>query len=217
MSLSRRSHGPADVIPHVWRCHCRPERTLSKSVHSFTSCRGAIYPCFSYELTPLAILLPNSTPVHPQYCAEGAEKREPIAPRIRAQSYGRSYSALRLCTLSCESRDPMSRGKPQRGKESARRPSNNRRATAHSADQQEAVRRGLRILARMIARRSPAASGAPVRGCAGAAGGGRGRRLSGSREPASSLQTMLSIHARKPHRHFVHFRPTRRPTLCPLS
>ena len=59
---------------------------------------------------------------------------------------------MRLCTLYCESRDPMSRGKPQRGKELARRRSNNRRATAHSADQQEAVRRGLRILARMIAR-----------------------------------------------------------------
>ena len=65
---------------------------------------------------------------------------------------------MRLCTLYCESRDPMSRGKPQRGKELARRPSNNRRATAKrgsptcSAEQQEAVRRGLRILARMIAR-----------------------------------------------------------------
>ena len=59
---------------------------------------------------------------------------------------------MRLCTLYCESRDPMSRGKPQGGKELARRPSNNRRATAHSAEQQEAVRRGLRILARMIAR-----------------------------------------------------------------
>ena len=59
---------------------------------------------------------------------------------------------MRLCTLYCESRDPMSRGKPQRGKELARRPSNNRRARAHSAEQQEAVRRGLRILARMIAR-----------------------------------------------------------------
>ena len=33
MSLRRRYHRPADVIPHVWRCHCRPERTLSKSVH----------------------------------------------------------------------------------------------------------------------------------------------------------------------------------------
>ena len=76
----------------------------------------------------------------------------PVRGRIPAQSYERSYSALRLCTLYCESRDPMSRGKPQRGKELARRPSNNRRATAHSAEQQEAVRRGLRILARMIAR-----------------------------------------------------------------
>ena len=117
---------------------------------------------------------------------------------------------MRLCTLYCESRDPMSRGKPQRGKELARRPSNNRRATAHSAEQQEAVRASHPGPNDRL--RSPAASGAPVRGCAGTAGGGRGRRLSGSREPASSLQTMLSIHARKPHRHFVHFRSWR----CPL-
>ena len=136
----------------------------------------------------------------------------PVTGRIPAQSYERSYSALRLRTLSCEGRDPMSRGRPQRGE----------RVGAETIDQSPgdgALRRAAGGGPARIAHpgpdhrpRSPAASGVPVRGCAGAAGGGRGRRLSGSREPASSLQTMLSIHARKPHRHFVHFRSRR----CPL-
>ena len=152
MSLRRRSHGPADGIPHVWQCHCGPERTLSKSVHCLRPVEGRFTLVSATKSRLCTLCYGTQTPVHPQYCVEGAEKREPVAPRIPAQSYERSYSALRLCTLSCESRDPMSRGKPQRGKELARRPSNNRRATAHSAERQEAVRRGLRILARMIAR-----------------------------------------------------------------
>ena len=40
LSSRRRSAGPADVIPHVWRCHCRPERTLSKSVHCLPPVEG---------------------------------------------------------------------------------------------------------------------------------------------------------------------------------
>ena len=78
MSLRRRSDGPADVIPHVWLCHCGPERTLSKSVHSFTSCRGAIYPCFSYELTPPAILFPNSNSCTPPVLRGRGRKKESL-------------------------------------------------------------------------------------------------------------------------------------------
>ena len=89
MSLRRRSDGPADVIPHVWLCHCGPERTLSKSVHSFTSCRGAIYPCFSYELTPPANTVPKLKLLYtPSTARKRPKKGEPIAPRIPAQSHG---------------------------------------------------------------------------------------------------------------------------------
>ena len=40
MSLGSRSDRPADVIAHVWRCHCRPERTLSESVHFSSPVEG---------------------------------------------------------------------------------------------------------------------------------------------------------------------------------
>ena len=60
MSLRRRSHGPADVMPQVWRCHCSPERHHSEKCSLVTSCREAIYPHSSYEITTLATLLPNS-------------------------------------------------------------------------------------------------------------------------------------------------------------
>ena len=59
LSLRRRSNRTADVIPHVWRCHCRPERHDSTKCFLFRSCRGAIYPCFSYEIPTLAALLQN--------------------------------------------------------------------------------------------------------------------------------------------------------------
>ena len=45
MSSRRSSHGPADFIPPVWRCHCRPERTLSKSVHCLRPV-GCHFPMF---------------------------------------------------------------------------------------------------------------------------------------------------------------------------
>ena len=80
----------------------------------------------------------------------------------------------------------MSRGRPQRGE----------RAGAETIDQSPGDgEAGIAGLLRRAAGdgpawaahpcpdhrpRSPAASGVPVRGCAGAAGGGRGRRLSGS-------------------------------------
>ena len=192
----------------------------------------------------------------------------PVRGRIPAQSYERSYSALRLCTtLLREPRSDESRQTAEREKVGAE--------TIEQSPGDGALRRAEGDGPAWAAHpcpdhrpRSPAASGVPVRGCAGAAGGGqswrgdhrtiagrrrtppsRGRRsgvgcaslpgsspaltcgvrrpgpglrrsrrrrartqTGGSREPASSLQTMLSIHARKPHRHFVHFRSWR----CPL-
>ncbi len=94
---------------------------------------------------------------------------------------------MQLRTLSCEGRDPMSRGRPQRGE----------RVGAETIDQlpdDGALCRAARDDEARSSHpgpddrpRSPAASGVPVRGCAQAACGGRGRRLSGSwtRLPAS--------------------------------
>ena len=164
-------------------------------------------------------------------------KGRPVRDRTPAQPYERSYSALRLCTLSCENSDPKSRGRPQGGgrvgaetidqspgdgtlrraaggsaawaadprpgvhiwagdihapphgrfraaispftleggrrnttapttarlasgtttgsgmrRANGRDPSRDQRATAYTAEQQETLRRGLRILARIIAR-----------------------------------------------------------------
>ena len=115
MSLKRLSHGPADVIPHVWRCHCGPERAHSKIVHCLRPVEGRFTPVSATKSRLSPLCYQTQSPVHPQHRMEGAEKREPIAPRIPAQTYERSYSALRLCTLSCDSRDPMSRGRPQGG------------------------------------------------------------------------------------------------------
>ena len=56
-----------------------------------------------------------------------------------------------------------------------RRPSAGQRATAYSDEQRETLRRGLRILARMIARAPRAALRVPVRGCVLSDCAGRGR------------------------------------------
>ena len=63
------------VIPHVWRCHCRPERTLSKSVHWLRPVDGrfTLVSATNSRLWPLSY--GTQTPVHPQYCVEGAEKK----------------------------------------------------------------------------------------------------------------------------------------------
>ena len=252
MSLRRRSHGPANVIPHVWRCHCGPERGHSKSVHCLRPVGGRFAPVSATKSRLWPLCCKTQTPVHPRYCVEGAEKKRaystphscatlqgsgPIRARIPAQPYERSYSALRLCTLSCENSAPKSRGRPQGGgrvgaetidqspgdgtlrraaggsaawaadprpgvhiwagdihapphgrfraaispftleggrrnttapttarlasgtttgsgmrRANGRNPSRDLRATAYTAEQQETLRRGLRILARIIAR-----------------------------------------------------------------
>ena len=89
MSLSRRSDGPADVISPVWRCHCGPEHRVSTKCSLLTSCRGAIHPCSSYDITTLASLLPNSNSCTPPTLHErGRKKERPLAPRIPAQTHG---------------------------------------------------------------------------------------------------------------------------------
>ena len=80
MSLRRRSHGPANVIPPVWLCHCGPERTLSESVH----CLRPVGRRFTPVPTTKSRLRPHcsqtQTPVHPQYCTKGAEKKSVHGP-----------------------------------------------------------------------------------------------------------------------------------------
>ena len=70
MSLGHRPNRSADVIPHVWRCHCRPERTLSESVHRLRPVgrRFTPVPATRSRLRPLCHQTP--TPVHPPHCAD---------------------------------------------------------------------------------------------------------------------------------------------------
>ena len=89
MSLGRRSNRPADVIPHVWRCHCSPEHRDSTKCFLITSCRGGDLPLFQLAHDPtcgfptkLKLLYTSGT------ARKGLENRESIAPRIPAQSHG---------------------------------------------------------------------------------------------------------------------------------
>ncbi len=119
MSLRRRSDGAADVIPPVWRCHCGPEHRVSTKCSLLTSCRGAIHPCFSYEITTLASLLPNSNSCTPPTLHERGRQKErpwppaslrrptgerPVTPRIRARSHEGSSIRSDLFTLFCDCR-----------------------------------------------------------------------------------------------------------------
>ena len=73
-----------------------------------------------------------------------------------------------------------------------------------STDHRETLRRGLRILARHDRPRPPASAGVPVRGCAGAACGGRGRGLNGSWRQRRGISPGSHIHPPTP------------PAFCPL-
>ena len=89
MSLRRRSHGPADVIPHVWRCHCRPERALSKSVHWLRPVEGRFTPVSATKSRLWPLSYGTQTPVHAQYCVEGAEKKRAYStPHPCAEPWG---------------------------------------------------------------------------------------------------------------------------------
>ena len=80
MSLGRPSNRPADVMPHVWRCHCRPERTLSKSVHWLRPVGGRFTPVSACPRPDLRLPAETQTPVHPQYCTKGTEKKRVYSP-----------------------------------------------------------------------------------------------------------------------------------------
>ena len=87
MSSGRRSNRTADVILQVWRCHCSPEHRVSTKCFLFTSCRGAIYLCSSYDITTPAALLPNCNSCTP--------------PALRGRSpFRRSLEGGPLCAPS---------------------------------------------------------------------------------------------------------------------
>ena len=78
--IGTRSNRPADVIPHVWRCHCSPEHRDSTKCFLITSCRGATYPCFSLPTTRLTTSRQNSKPCTPRYCTKGPGKQRVYSP-----------------------------------------------------------------------------------------------------------------------------------------
>ncbi len=80
MSLGRCSNRPADVMPHVWRCHCGPERTLSKSVHWLRPVGGRFTPVSACPRPDSRLPAETQTPVHPQYCTKGTEKKRVYSP-----------------------------------------------------------------------------------------------------------------------------------------
>ena len=85
MSSRRPSHRPADVIAPVWRCHCRPERTLSESVHWLRPVEGRFTLVSACPRPALRLPDQTQTPVHPRYCADalrfgGACKGLPFTP-----------------------------------------------------------------------------------------------------------------------------------------
>ena len=89
LSLKRRSHGPADVMLPVWRCHCGPERTLSESVHWLRPVEGRFTPVSATNSRLWPLSYGTQTPVHPQYCVEGTEKKRAYStPHPCAEPWG---------------------------------------------------------------------------------------------------------------------------------
>ena len=91
MSLRRRSDRPADVMPHVWRCHCGPERTYSRSVHWLRPVEGRFVPVPATKSRLWLLCYGTQTPVHPLHCADvlrfgGACKGLPSAPPLPGSS-----------------------------------------------------------------------------------------------------------------------------------
>ena len=72
-------------LPRACRCHAPSlAMSLQSGTHPFekcsllTSCRGAIYPCFSYEITTLSALLRNSNSCTPPILRGRGRKKESL-------------------------------------------------------------------------------------------------------------------------------------------
>ena len=94
MSLRRCSHGPANVIPPVWRCHCGPERTLSESVHWLRPVvrRFIPVPATKSRLWPLSYQ--TQTRVHSPHCEDAVRFGGPCKGLPSAPPHGDSVHPL---------------------------------------------------------------------------------------------------------------------------
>ena len=112
-----------------------------------------IHPCISYEMTTFGFFQLTSVLCTAHRHRERTCWSEALQGRSCEQSHGRLRPASRLLkrertSQAHENRDGMS----EMRNANERNPSTDSRATAYTAGRQETVRRGLRILARMIAR-----------------------------------------------------------------
>ena len=158
------SYGPSNSDPRSDTCinatrsydlsHSRPERTRKSNCSPLTACRGGFVPASATKSPDLDLSNQLHIHVHPGGIAKGVSDPRPFRA-AHVSSLTGSY-ARRLHRSDWElthqghetPRDGMS------GMISAneRDQSTDRQATAYSAERRETVRRGLRILARMIAR-----------------------------------------------------------------
>ena len=149
----------------------------------------------------------------PDTAWKGPKKREPLAPRIPAQTYERSYSALRSCTLSCESRAPISRGRPQGGErvgaETIDRPPGRRSGDRRPAPPSIEGRCGAGFASSPVPIFGVRRPGPRLRPGRPQSKRTETERLTG---PDSGLQTRYH-HVREPHWHLVHFRSCDCPVL----
>ena len=70
LSSGCRSDRPANVIPHVRRCHCGPERTLSESVHCPRPIEGRLAPVPATKSPLLPLRRQTQTRVQPPHWVE---------------------------------------------------------------------------------------------------------------------------------------------------
>ncbi len=168
---------PLQLGPDLTRLHkcnfqlrtCKPcpERTRKSKCSLFPSCRGLIRPISATKRPDLHFCNSLHFSVHPNGIAnEGIRPRSYRGAHVSAligsyaQRLDRSHWTADTWAVVDDSLARETLGCGRNGMRSANggNPPTNRRATArrgsptHSADQQETVRRGLRILARMIAR-----------------------------------------------------------------
>ena len=78
-------------IADVWRCHCGPERTHSRSVHWLRPVEGRFVPVPATKSRLWLLCYGTQTPVHPLHCADvlrfsGAWKGLPSAPPLMRDS-----------------------------------------------------------------------------------------------------------------------------------
>ena len=168
---------PLQLGPNLSRLHkcnsqlrtCRPcpERTRKSKCSLFPSCRGVIRPISATKQPALHFCNQLHFSVHPNGIAnEGIRPRSYRGAHVSAligsyaQRFNRSHWTADTWAVVDDSLARETLGCGRNGMRSANgeNPPTNRRATAkrrsptHSAEERETVRRGLRILARMIAR-----------------------------------------------------------------